>query len=404
ERWNKRLICAGSVALLTAGTQRRRDHRGQVHANLYPRTCVLISSPARFNNLRGSLQPLKTAPFNTTIRNMNTYVDPDRVPSRALHNGMAIPSIGLGTFGNDRFSARAVANAVDGAVRAGYRYIDCAAAYGNEAEIGEAIGELFHSGVVTRRQLTVSSKVWNNRHSEVAKACEESLRDLGLEYLDLYLVHWPFPNHHPPGAAPDSRQPDSRPFSVDEYLECWGQMESLVRRGLVRAIGTSNMTIVKLEAILPHCSIMPVVNQMELHPAFQQPSLFDYCAKKNILPVAFSPLGSPIRPERDRMPDDISVFEIPEIVTIARSRNIHPALVCLKWAVKRGQVPVPFSVSEAEYVANLRSTTEDLLTDEEMRRISIVDRQCRLIKGVVFLWNSAPSWRSIWDEESRADT
>ncbi len=335
---------------------------------------------------------------------MNTQVDPDRVPSRALHNGMAIPCIGLGTFGNDRFSAREVAQAVGGAVRAGYRYIDCAAAYGNEAEIGETIRELLRSGVVTRSELTISSKVWNNRHGDVSAACEESLKDLGLEYLDLYLVHWPFRNHHPPGAAPDSRQPDSRPFSADEYLTCWDQMEALVRRGLVRAIGSSNMTIVKLEAILPHCSIIPAVNQMELHPAFQQPVFFDYCMGKNILPVAFSPLGSPVRPDRDRMSDDVSVFEIPEIKEIAKAHDIHPALVCLKWAVQRGQIPIPFSVYEEEYAANLRSITEDFLTDEEMLRISRGDRQCRLIKGVVFLWNSASSWRSIWDEENRVDT
>ncbi|WP_455383669.1 aldo/keto reductase [Salinispira pacifica] len=337
---------------------------------------------------------------------MDVAIDPAAVPSRLLSNGMTIPAIGLGTFGNDRFGADQVAAAVEGAIEAGYRLIDCAAAYGNEPEIGRAFERLFRRGVVRRDELVVSSKVWNNRHGpgEVIEACDQTLRDLRLDYLDLYLVHWPFPNDHPPGAAPDSRQPDAQPFSIDDYMTCYRQMEQLVRSGKVRAIGTSNMTIRKLEALLALCETVPVVNQMELHPAFQQPALFRYCVNRAIQPVGFSPLGSPGRPERDRAPNDVSALDMEEIRAIAAAHRVHPAHVCLKWAVQRGQIPIPFSVYPEEYVSNLRTVTEDPLTEAEMSSIEIADRNCRLIKGVVFLWESAPSWRALWDEETDADS
>lgn len=337
---------------------------------------------------------------------MTSYIDPRAVPVRKLSNGAAVPALGLGTFGNDRFSPSEVSGAVDGAVRAGYRFIDCAAAYGNEPEIGEIIEGLILEGVVAREELLISSKVWNTDHDagDTVRACERSLRNLRTGYLDLYLVHWPFPNHHPPGAAADSRQPDARPFRIDEYMVCWRQMEELVHRGLVRGIGTSNMTIAKMEELLPLCNVRPVVNQMEMHPAFQQPELFRYCVDRGIQPVAFSPLGSPIRPQRDRSPGDVPAMDMPEIRAIAEAHGVHPALVCLKWAAQRGQIPIPFSVYPEEFVANLRAVTEDPLSSEEMRRIEIADRDCRLIKGVVFLWESAPSWRSLWDEEGHADS
>ncbi len=322
---------------------------------------------------------------------------------RVADSVRGIPSIGLGTFGNDRYSPQEVAAAVGGALQAGYRYVDCAAAYGNEVEIGEAVERQIRAGVLRRDELTLSSKVWNDRHAagQVGTACEKTLRDLRVDYLDLYLVHWPFPNHHPPGAAPNSRQADSRPFFAEEYMVCWEQMERLVDRGLVRSIGMSNMTIPKLDAILPLCRIPPAVHQMEIHPGFQQPELFEYCRSRDLQPVAFSPLGSPIRPERDRCEGDVAAMDIPEIREIARAHDVHPAAVCLKWAVQRGQVPIPFSVNEAEYSSNLRVVAEDPLTKDEMERIAAADRNCRLIKGVVFLWSSASSWHALWDEDGR---
>ena len=206
-------------------------------------------------------------------------VEPALVPQRKLSNGMVIPGIGMGTFGNDRFSPEQTAEAVYGAIKAGYRLFDCAAAYGNEKDIGKVFGQAFSKGIVQREELTIMSKVWNDMHGkgDVLVACATSLRELGLDYLDIYMVHWPFPNYHAPGAHLDGRNPDAVPFSVEEYMRTWRQMERLVDMGLVRSIGMSNMTITKLEQILPLCRIRPTVLEVEMNPTFQQPKLFEYC-------------------------------------------------------------------------------------------------------------------------------
>lgn len=332
---------------------------------------------------------------------MMERVNPILVPQRRLGNGMVIPGIGMGTFGNDKFDSRQVADAVYGAIKAGYRLFDGAAAYGNEKEIGKVYARAFKEGIVQREEMTIMTKVWNNMHGQgdVLVACAQSLRDLQLDYVDIYMVHWPFPNHHEPGAHLEGRDPNHVPFSLEEYMTVWRQMEKLVDMGLVRGIGMSNVTITKMEQILPLCRIKPVVLEVEINPTFQQPKLFEYCREHDILPIAYSPLGSPCRPERDTMPDDLVTFEMPELVEIAKAHNCHPATICVKWAVQRGQVPIPFSVFENEYVGNLKCTTEDFLTDEEMEILKKADRNFRLLKGQVFLWESAEDWRDIWDRE-----
>lgn len=245
----------------------------------------------------------------------------------------------------------------------------------------------------------ITSKVWNDMHGEgrVLESCQKSLMDMGLDYLDLYFIHWPFPNYHAPGCSGDSRNPDAKPFSVDEFMSTWRQCEELVDKGLVRYAGMSNMTIAKLNAVLPLCRVRPAALEMELHPSFQQPELFAYALKHDIQPIGYCPLGSPSRPERDRAEDDIVDMQLPAIVKAAEAHGVHPALICLKWAVQRGQIPIPFSVKEPQYVSNLQCVTEDPLTREEMEAISLEDRNCRLIKGQVFLWEGAGSWKDIWD-------
>jgi alcohol dehydrogenase (NADP+) len=322
-------------------------------------------------------------------------------PFKTLSNGMKIPNIGMGTFGSDRFSPEQVSNAVEGAIKTGYRLFDCASVYGNEALIGNVFERAVSGGTVKCEELFITSKVWNDKHGkgDVLLSCAGSLKDLKLDYIDLYFVHWPFRNYHAPGCDGDSRNPDSRPFSTDQFMETWRQMERLVDMGLVKAIGMSNVTIPKLEAVLPLCRIKPVAIEMELHPAFQQPELFDYCVSKMIQPIGFCPIGSPTRPERDKTSDDIAATQMPEIIEIAKAHNVHPAIICLKWAAARGQIPIPFSVYESEYESNLRCVTEDPLTKEEMRTIELADKNCRLIKGQVFLWEGATDWRDLWDED-----
>jgi alcohol dehydrogenase (NADP+) len=327
-------------------------------------------------------------------------VDPARVPVHALATGAKMPSVGLGTFGSDRFSAEAIAAAVRGAAEVGYRHFDCAAVYGNERLIGEAFQDLQARGLA-RDEYWVTSKLWNDKHGEadVIPACEQTLKALQLDYLDLYLVHWPFPNYHAPGVRVDSRDPHAVPYLHERYMKTWRQMEKLVAMGLVRHIGTSNMTRAKLELLLRDAEIEPAANEMELHPHFQQPDLFAFVRSRGLVPIGFCPIGSPTRPERDRTPDDTVDIEDPLIVGLARRLGIHPAEVCVKWAVQRGQVPIPFAVSREQYLGNLRAAVGEPLTDAEMQAIAGIDRRCRLIKGQVFLWEGARGWEDLWDED-----
>jgi diketogulonate reductase-like aldo/keto reductase len=213
----------------------------------------------------------------------------------------------------------------------------------------------------------------------------------------MYLVHWPFPNFHPPGCSVDARSPDASPYVHANFMKTWREMEKLVDMGLTRHIGTSNMTIPKLRLLLRDARIKPAVNEMELHPHFQQPELFDFVRANGIEPIGYSPLGSPGRPERDRTPDDTVDVEDPVIVGIAERLGIQPAAVCIKWAVQRGQTPIPFSVKRRNYVANLECVKSEPLTDADMRAIAGIDKGCRLIKGQVFLWRENQSWEDLWD-------
>jgi len=336
----------------------------------------------------------------STFRTAGDGVEPARVPVRTLYTGAKMPAVGLGTFGSDRFSGEEIAEAVKGAANVGYRHVDCAAVYGNEPLIGQAFRELQSHGL-DRADFWVTSKLWNDRHAEadVIPACEKTLKDLRLEYLDLYLVHWPFPNYHAPGVGVDSRDPHARPYIHADYMRTWRQMEKLVDMGLVRHIGTSNMTIPKLTLLLRDADVAPAANEMELHPHFQQPELFEFVVGHGLVPIGFCPIGSPTRPDRDRTPDDTVDIEDPVIVRIAGRLGIHPAEVCVKWAVQRGQVPIPFAVSRAQYLGNLEAAVGDPLSDDEMRDIAGIDKRCRLIKGQVFLWQGAGGWEDLWDED-----
>ena len=325
-------------------------------------------------------------------------VDPNLVPRRVLYTGAQMPAIGLGTFGSDHVGAEQVAEAVKAAAAIGYRHFDCASVYDNEDRIGKSFRQILAGGIA-RRELWVTSKLWNDKHAEsdVVPACRQSLQHLGLDYLDMYLVHWPFPNFHPPGCDVSSRSPNARPYIHEEFMRTWRQMEKLVELGLTRHIGTSNMTIPKLELLLRDARIQPAINEMELHPHFQQGELFDYVRRHGIEPVGYCPVGSPGRPRRDRTPTDTVDTEDPAIMRIARRLGVHPAVICIKWGVQRGQTPIPFSANPNNFLANLRGVVSEPLTKDDMRDIAAIDRNCRLIKGQVFLWKDGQSWEDLWD-------
>ncbi len=329
------------------------------------------------------------------MNDIKATINPDLIPVKKLNTGSEIPCIGYGTFGSDSVSAEAVAETVKKAIHSGYRHIDCAPVYGNEKNIGKVLDEIFKSGFLKRKDLWITSKVWNDMHDNVIESCRQSLSNLKINYLDLYLVHWPFPNYHPPKCDVSSRSPNAKPYIHENYMKTWRQMEQLVEDGLVKNIGTSNMTIPKLKLLLNDAKIKPACNEMELHPHFQQPELFDFCLKNDIQPIGYCPLGSPGRPERDRTEDDTVDLEDEVLINIAGRLNVTPAQVAIKWAVQRGQIPIPFSVNH--FYENLEAVVNVRLNENDMKEISKIDKNCRLIKGQVFLWKENQGWEDLWD-------
>jgi len=334
--------------------------------------------------------------MNSRVESGSAGIDPDLIPKRILSSGAVMPAIGLGTFGSDHVAPSQIADAVRGAAAVGYRHFDCASVYGNETEIGAALQDIQSRGI-DRDELWITSKLWNDKHGQddVIASCRKSLSDLQLEFLDLYLVHWPFPNFHPPGCDVSSRSADAVPYIHERFMKTWRKMEELADLGLVRNIGTSNMTIPKLKLLLRDARIQPAANEMELHPHFQQPELFQFVMDNGIQPIGYCPIGSPGRPDRDRTPEDTAPTDDPVIHRIAERHGIHPAAVCIKWALQRGQVPIPFSIHH--YRENLASVVGNRLSDEEMSEIADIDRNGRLIKGQVFLWKDEQSWEDLWD-------
>lgn len=183
----------------------------------------------------------------------------------------------------------------------------------------------------------------------------------------------------------------------------WRQMEAAYKLGLARAIGTSNVTVPKLKQILQACSVKPACNEMELHPHFQQRDLFNFVMAQGIQPIGYSPIGSPARPARDTTPEDTCDLEDPEIRAIAAAHGVHPAVICVKWALQNGQVPIPFSTTRKNFRANLLAAVQDPLSPQEMERIAAIDKNCRLIKGQVFLWEGASGWENLWDQAGEID-
>lgn len=313
---------------------------------------------------------------------------------------MELPCIGMGTFGSDKYDNATVAKAVKSAIDVGYKLFDCASVYGNEKEIGNVFKEAFLKGTVCREDIRIMSKVWNDKHGEgeVIDSCLRTLKNLQLKYLDIYFLHWPFPNYHSKGCDVNSRNKDSRPFFVDDFMVAWRQMERLKKEGLVKEIGMSNMTIAKFDKVLPLCDIQPYAHEMELHPTFQQKKLYQYCVEKGMKIVGYCPLGSPSRPERDRTADDIADTEVKEIVEIAINHQCHPAEICLAWAISCGHIPIPFASKEINIIKNYNAGFNIKLSSKEMEIISRLDTDNRLVKGHVFLWNGAKDWRDLWDE------
>ncbi|RWS01922.1 aldo-keto reductase-like protein [Dinothrombium tinctorium] len=294
-----------------------------------------------------------------------------------LSNGRMVPALGLGTWlskPDEVFEAVRYAIA-----EAGYRHIDCAYVYLNEKEIGKAIKEVIDKGIVQREELFITSKCWSTFHSreKVMKCCKQSLSDLGLEYLDLYLIHLPMGFAEDREIYPKDASGNFIYSDVD-YVETWQGMEDCYDIGLVKSLGLSNFNSEQIVRILSKAKVKPVMLQVECHPYLNQTQLIDFCKKHNILVTGYSPFGSPERP--GAKPGDLSLLDDLKLKEIADKYNKTTAQILLRYQVERGVIPIPKSVNPSRIWSNIQIFDFNL-NQEDISLINGLSRNHRYISA-----------------------
>lgn len=280
-----------------------------------------------------------------------------------LNSGYEIPAVGLGTWLS---KPHEVENAVETALRKGYRHIDAAACYQNENEVGNG----WKKSGVPREQIFITSKLWNTHHhpDHVEEALNKTLADLQTDYLDLYLIHWPVAFAHTNETLTPT-DPVTKRFQIADVpvSDTWAVLEKFVQEKKIRSIGISNFTIQATKDLLKTAKIPPAVNQIEAHPYLLQPELFKYLKDNNILPVAYSPLGNNIY-NLPRVVDD------PTVVEVAKKLNKDPAILLISWAVQRGSSVLPKSVTASRIESNFQ---DFVIPDAEFEALNKLDKNER---------------------------
>ncbi|KAJ7188974.1 NADP-dependent oxidoreductase domain-containing protein [Mycena filopes] len=307
-----------------------------------------------------------------------------------LSSGTPLPQIGLGTW---QSKPKEVENAVETAVRNGYRHLDCAMIYENQDEVGAALKKVIPS-VVKREELFITSKVWNSGHrpEEVEKELDETLKALGTPYVDLYLIHWPVA--FPPGKGIYPPHP-TKPGEVEldlgpSLVDTWKAMLALPK-SKVKNVGVSNFTIEYIEALIDATGVVPVVNQIEAHPLLPQDELVAYCKSKNIHITAYSPLGN----------NSIGLKKLtdePVVAEIASKLGATPAQVLVAWGAHRGYSVIPKSVQAERIVSNFKQVE---LSEEDYEKVTAIGKGRHLRFNIPYRYD--PSWDiALFGEEAEA--
>ncbi|MHC2068729.1 aldo/keto reductase [Bremerella sp. T1] len=303
--------------------------------------------------------------------------------SQTLSTGSQMPLLGLGTWKIDKSHC---ADVIVAAAKAGYRHFDCACDYGNEQEVGQGLKRIVDEGIATRDELWITSKLWNTYHAKehVRPACEKSLSDLGLDYVDLYLVHFPislkyvpFEDRYPPEWFYDPNA--SEPQLVEQPVpiaETWQAMESLVDANLAKNIGICNFGTSLIRDLLSYAKIRPSVLQVELHPRLTQEKLLRYCTQEKIAVTAFSPFGPSSYYQLGMAEKSESLLNHDVVQGVAKEASKSPAQVLLRWAVQRGTIVIP-KASSAEHLQENGAIFDFELTNDQMTQLSDLNQNRR---------------------------